>query len=197
MESLAAFVLIILYIWDLRSTAPWTWAPTLLFIAASHLVHREGAEQIGFSLRNSRRALSELTPGLGLIALAFLGAGTLLRSIRQITFEQAAMAFAAYCPWGLLQQYLLNGYFVNRLQGASLNRSVPLISAALFAGAHAPNWFLMLVTFVGGYFGVKIYLRYRDLYFLGLAHAAVGFLIYLVVPDSITHHLRVGPGWYR
>ena len=42
----------------------------------------------------------------------------------------------------------------------------------------------------------RIYLRYRNLYFLGMAHGVVGFLLYLVVPDTISHHLSVGPKWF-
>jgi len=68
--------------------------------------------------------------------------------------------------------------------------------AALFCGVHAPNWFLMLVAFprvtalrasIGG---TGIFT------FWDWAHATVGFLLYLVAPDSVSHHLKVGPGWF-
>jgi len=29
-----------------------------------------------------------------------------------------------------------------------------------------------------------------------VAHGIVGFLIYLTVPDTISHHLYVGPKWF-
>jgi hypothetical protein len=54
----------------------------------------------------------------------------------------------------------------------------------------------MLVTLAGGYTCARVYLQHRNLYFLGLAHGVVGFLIYLVVPDSVSHHLYVGPKWF-
>jgi membrane protease YdiL (CAAX protease family) len=54
----------------------------------------------------------------------------------------------------------------------------------------------MLVAFPAGYCSTLLYRRYRNLYILGLAHATVGFLLFLVVPDSVTHHLKVGPGWF-
>jgi membrane protease YdiL (CAAX protease family) len=71
-----------------------------------------------------------------------------------------------------------------------------IVSAMLFAGAHLPNWFLMAVTLLAGYVCARIYMRHKNLYFLGIAHATIGFLLFLVVPDSISHHLIVGPGWF-
>jgi membrane protease YdiL (CAAX protease family) len=99
-------------------------------------------------------------------------------------------------PWGTFQQYLLNGYFLNRLLVAMPGRPAAVASAALFSGAHLPNWFLMAVTLLTGYVCARIYMRYKNLYFLGIAHATVGFLLLLVVPDSVTRHLVVGPGWF-
>jgi membrane protease YdiL (CAAX protease family) len=54
----------------------------------------------------------------------------------------------------------------------------------------------MAVTLAGGLICTHIYQRRRNLYALGLAHGALGFLLYLVVPDSISHHLRVGWSWF-
>jgi hypothetical protein len=34
------------------------------------------------------------------------------------------------------------------------------------------------------------------MYFLGLAHGTIGSLLFLVIPDSISHHLVVGPGFF-
>jgi membrane protease YdiL (CAAX protease family) len=81
--------------------------------------------------------------------------------------------------------------------GAMPGRTAAMASAALFSGAHLPNWFLMAVTLATGYICARIYLRYKNLYFLGIAHATIGFLLLQVVPDSVTHHLVIGPGWYR
>lgn len=75
-------------------------------------------------------------------------------------------------------------------------RNVPLIAATLFAGTHLPNWFLMLVTFAAGYCSTKIYMKYRNMYFLGLAHGLIGTVLFVVIPDSISHHLTVGPGFF-
>jgi len=62
------------------------------------------------------------------------------------------------------------------------------------AGVRAVWTFLMAVGLVGGWCATQVYRRHRNLYFLGIAHAAIGFLLFVTVPDSISHHLNIGPG---
>ncbi|HUE23289.1 MAG TPA: CPBP family glutamic-type intramembrane protease [Bryobacteraceae bacterium] len=196
-EAAASFALMMLYIWRLRFTAPRAWVFILGFFFLSHVVRGERAASLGFRAGNFRECLRTMAPALLLLVLSLLAAGVLLETIRPISPEYGVMCLLAYCPWGVFQQYLLNGYIANRLLAVASARHVPLLAAALFAGAHLPNWFLMLVTFVTGYYSTKIFLRYRNLYFLGLAHAMIGTALFVVVPDSISHHLTVGPGFFH
>ncbi len=162
----------------------------------SHRLRGEHAAMLGFDGRNLRDCLREYAPAITFLTLVMLALGILLQTTRPIRFEQGFQAWAGYLPWGLFQQYILNGYFLNRFDSVLSRRTAPMISAALFSGAHLPNWFLMAVTLLTGYVCARIYRRYNNLYFLGLAHGTVGFLLFLVVPDSISHHLVVGPGWF-
>jgi membrane protease YdiL (CAAX protease family) len=197
LEPLLMLSLIFAYIWKLRLVHPHCWIaiPALMFL--SHLLHRESARALGFGLHNLSDCLHELAPLLLLIALLLLTAGVLLRTIRQTGFDGALLAAAAYLPWGLAQQYALNGYFLNRLDAAVSARAASVLAALLFSLAHAPNPFLMAITFPLGWCATLLYRRSRNLYLLGIAHAAIGLLLFLVVPDSVSHHLRVGPGWFR
>ena len=129
------------------------------------------------------------------LALALVGLGIWLGTIYRMGWEQALGSFALYLPWGLYQQYLLNGYFLKRIEMALPSSTAGIVVAVLFCAVHTPNWFLMLVTLVAGYGAVWIYRRHRNLYFLGLAHALIGTLLFVVVPDSVSHRLRVGPTW--
>ena len=196
-EPVVIFALIIAYIWELRELNHNLWMVILALMLLSHVLHRETAASLGFGLRNLCDCVRELLPALTLLALVLLSGGILLRTVRQIGSERAVLSLAAYLPWGLAQQYALNGYFLNRLDALMSRRAAPLVAAAALSCAHAPNWFLMGVTFVLGYCSTRIYQRYPNLYFLGMAHATVGFLLFLVVPDSISHHLRVGPAWFK
>ncbi len=195
-EPAVVFGLIMLYIWRLRYTAPSSWILILGIVLLSHVLRDEHPEMLGFRTGNFRECVREYFAPLLFVSLALVSTGLLLRSTRDITFDRGLACFLAYCPWGLFQQYLMNSYFGQRLQAAS-PRHVSALSASLFAAGHLPNLFLMTVTLVMGYFCSKIYWKHRNLYFLGLAHATIGFLLYWIVPDAISHHLNVGPNCFR
>jgi membrane protease YdiL (CAAX protease family) len=197
LEPVSVFVMIMAYIWSLRYSHRLLWLGILALMVLSHLAHRERARGLGFDATNFRECLREFGPALGFLGLALFGCGTLLHTTRPIRFEEAMLAWAGYVPWGLFQQYVLNGYFFNRFSSVLSRRAAPLAAATLFSSAHTPNWFLMLVTLAAGYCCARVYRRYKNLYFLGIAHGTVGFLLFLVVPDSVTHHLVVGPRWFR
>src|SRR5690348_8505303 len=192
-EPLSIFALIMAYIWQFRSSHHGVWLLIFSLMVLSHVLRNEDSEVLGFHRRNLRECLNEYAPALAFIGLSMFAAGILLQTTRPIRFGDAFLAWAAYLPWGTFQQYLLNGYFLNRFAGALPARGAAVASAALFSGAHLPNWFLMVVTLLTGYICARIYIRHKNLWFLGIAHATVGFLLFLVVPDSVSHHLIVGP----
>ncbi len=196
-ETAVVFIWIMLYIWRLRYTSPRGWIYILGFVILSHILHREHTSGLGFRWGNFRECTEFIAPAILLLAMSMIAFGVLLQTIRpNLTFEGGLLCFAAYIPWGVFQQYLLNGYFANRLMAISSARHVPYIAAALFSWSHLPNWFLMLVTFVTGYYSTKLYMKFRNVYFLGLAHGVIGSVLFVVVPDSISHHLTVGPGFF-
>jgi membrane protease YdiL (CAAX protease family) len=197
LEPLLLFGLIMAYIWKVRAAHPTSWIAIPAAMIFSHLLRRESPRALGFQVRNLAGTLYELGPMLIPIAILWLSAGLLLGTIRRIGFVDILFALAAYLPWGLGQEYALNGHFLNRFDAALSKRSASFLAALLFCAAHAPNPFLMAVTLPLGWCATRLYLRTRNLYLLGMVHAMVGLLLFLVVPDSISRHLRVGPGWFR
>jgi membrane protease YdiL (CAAX protease family) len=196
-QPAAIFALIVAYIWFLRYIHPWFWMAIVGAMVLSHALRRETPADLGFRVSDFRECAIRLAPGVALLGLLFSAAGLLCGTIRAVSIGDGLAAWAVYLPWGVAQQYALNGYFLNRLQRASSPRTAVVLATALFSAVHAPNWFLMAVTLAGGACCTLIYQRWRNLYALGLAHGTLGFLLYLVVPDSISHHLRVGWGWFR
>lgn len=194
LEVLSIFALILLYIWFIHSAWRWAWVAILALVIGSNAVHGERPRNIGLDTAQLLPAIRRLGPIVILIAFGWLAAGLALHSIRQLPIRYAIGGFVLYCGWGLLQQYLLNGFLVNRLRDAVGRRWAPALAAVAFAAVHAPNVFLAIVTLIGGYAAGLAYLRYRNLIILGLAHGLLGFMIYLTVPDSISMHLYVGPG---
>ena len=195
LEAAGVFAMILLYIWRWRWAYPLSWVIILGLVLASHAVRRETPAELGFRLTNLKSALAAIAPAVLLLAAALLGIGARCHTIRPVTLGAGFSSLALYCLWGLFQQYLLNGYFVNRFVAIS-PAIAPLLAAFAFSGIHTPNWFLMAVTLVGGFVCAKVYLKFRNLYVLGLAHGVIGFLLYLCVPDTISHHLYVGPKWF-
>jgi hypothetical protein len=198
LEPALVFLMIMLYIWWLRAGHQ-SWAVVIFCgILLSHYWHGESPAELGFRASNFRACFKVFLPALLFVALTLLTIGILLKTLRGgLDLERAMVGFISYCTWGLFQQYLLNAYFVNRLLPVSASASqAAALGAACFACAHTPNWFLMLVGFGMGYCAARVWIRYRNLYFLGIAHGAIGSMLYLVVPDTISHHLTVGPGWF-
>ena len=196
LEPVLMYSMIMAYIWNLRYSHAGAWVVILGLMLLSHLVRRESAYKLGFRTRHMGECWRELGPALAFLTLLLLACGLLFHTMRPIAVGTALASWAVYVPWGVFQQYILNGYFLNRFHTVLGSRAGSLIAAALFCAVHTPNWFLMVVAFPAGYCSTRIYWRYRNLYFLGLAHATVGFLLFLVVPDSVSHHLRIGPGWF-
>jgi membrane protease YdiL (CAAX protease family) len=197
LEPAAIFLFLMGDIWIWRAGYPHLWVAILACLLLSHLLHGESARRLGFGRESLRECAHRFAPLLTFLALTLIAGGLLLNTTRRIPPQQAFLALFAYLPWAVLQQYMLNGYFLNRFDRAFPPRAAAWLTAALFGVAHTPNWFLMLVAFAGGWCATQVYRRHRNLYFLGIAHATIGFLLYVTVPDSISHHLLVGPGMLR
>ncbi len=192
-EALSVFGLILAYIWKVRLFHPWRWLWIAAIVIASHLLRREGVAALGLGARELRRAFRALAPWLALIALTLIAAGAAFDTINPVVLRRTPGSLSVYLVWGLVQQWMLNGYFLNRLRQGGCLRRAPLLAALLFSLAHLPNPFLMAVTLPGGYLAAQLYLRYRSLWLLGLAHGFIGFLLNLVVPDSVSGRFLVGP----
>ena len=196
LEPFAIFAGIMAYIWWFRIAHPWSWTCVAAAIFVSHYLRGERPSAIG--CRTGGFVVCFRHYGLTLALLLFIGWLGAIEwgTLRPMTMRAAALSLAVYLPWGLFQQYLLNGYLLNRLQAALSPAKSAGLASGLFALAHLPNWFLMLITLGLGLCANLVYRRYKNLYFLGIAHALLGFTIFVAAPDSLIHHLRIGPGWF-
>lgn len=102
----------------------------------------------------------------------------------------------AYFLWALIQQFILIDVFLERLLKVAPTRSMAvMVTALLFSVAHIPNALLIAVTLVWGIAACVLFLHYRNLYTLALAHAIVGLTLAITVPDTMHHQMRVGMGY--
>jgi membrane protease YdiL (CAAX protease family) len=100
-----------------------------------------------------------------------------------------------YVLWTLYQQFLLQDYFMPRLNRMLSSDTAIALAASLFAIAHLPNIPLAIATLVWGAASCELFRRYRSLYVLGLAQGLLGLCFAVCVPDSMLHHMRVGLGY--
>jgi uncharacterized protein len=90
-----------------------------------------------------------------------------------------------YPCWGAIQQFLIIGLITKNLSELD-NVRIPkaiivLLASTLFAIVHYPSWMLIGATFVLAIFYSIIYLRYNNLWTLGLFHGWLGGLLYFFV----------------
>lgn len=100
-----------------------------------------------------------------------------------------------YAIWALVQQFILQSIFFVRLESLVGGRRAAAWTASLYAAAHIPNPVLTLLSFSGGLLFCELFRRWRNLFPLGIIHAAVGFTIAASLPDKWLHHMRVGIGY--
>lgn len=103
-----------------------------------------------------------------------------------------------YIVWSLMQQFLLQSYFLLRLLRLLPGKAAPILAATgIFALAHLPNPILTPITLIWGAISCVLFLRYRNIYALGLAHGIMGLCVAITVPNSLHRHMRVGLGYLR
>lgn len=196
LELAAGYVLILAVIWT-----PRPWQRLLFYIAAAFLVAVLWLSFAGWKtmgLRTANLARSAWVAGLALLvaAIAMLVAArmhTLLLPSGPIPFLQR---YLGYALWAVFQQVLLQDFFLLRLTRVMRNPSfAALAAAAIFSLAHLPNPILTTVTFIWGLAACLLFLHYRNLYPLALAHAVFGIAIAMTIPGPVTHNMRVGLGY--
>jgi len=200
LEAGTVFLLLLSYIWYFQSRVHWSWVILLALVLLSHAVRGETPAHLGLRITGFRECARRFTIPVLIVAATGAIAGFALDTTRDVAAWRVAGVLIGYCWWALFQQYLLNGYFANRLSAsfdAKHSYLVAPMAGGMFAAAHAPNMLLMGVTLVGGTVAAVAYRRHRNLFFLAFAHALIGTLIWFAVPDTVSHHLRVGPGMRR
>ena len=151
---------------------------------------------LGFGTRGLIPSLWILAAALALAALSMYAAakaGTL-----HTLYKGDVRHVTGYILWTTYQQFLLQDYFMPRaLRLLSSEAAGIAVTALLFALAHLPNLALTAATLVWGAVSCLLFRRYRNLYALGLAQGLLGLCFAVCVPDTLSHHLRVGLGYLR
>ena len=164
----------------------------------SHRLRGETLREIGWNV-------SEFWPALRLLIVPMLACALVVALVGwfwlggtlRVGGNRAGWAVLGFpvwgLAWGLLQQYVLQG-FVNRRAQILFGRGWQsvLLTASVFALLHLPNPWLTAATFAGGLLWAWVYQRAPNLFALALSHAAMTWVLVSALPDSALRGLRVG-----
>ena len=198
MEVGVTFTLILVTLWVPRPAQGWLSLATLLWIVGSTLLSRENRAAVVVGVGGFRRSLWVMATALGLATLEILVARHEQTLHAPFANHVAEYRIWGYVVWSFVQQFILQDYFLLRFLRLFRKPSWAIVmSASLFAIAHIPNPVLTVATMLWGLIACSLFLRYRDLYSLGFAHAVFGLSLAICIPAAVHHNMRVGLGYLR
>ena len=152
-----------------------------LFVIVRARQDRNAFQQWGFRTQNLPpvAAASAVLFCTGAVAMAMIAAYQ-----RNLDFPlHTLVLFLLYPIWGVVQQFLALGIVVSNLERLDSSRRMqPLIvlgSALLFGLIHVYDWRLAAATFVFELTAIPLYIKYRNLWPLGILQGWLGALFYL------------------
>lgn len=198
-EVALVFALILIALWSGPRAQKMIGIATFCWIVISTLRSQPTADALGLQLRGIRRSLWIVCAALLFAALAIWIASR-MHTLHVVLFHGFAVesSVLAYMLWALVQQFILQDFFLARLLRLLPTKgSAVVVAATLFAIAHLPNAFLMMVTLVWGLAACALFLRYRNLYSLGVAHGIMGLCLAIAIPNAVHHQMRVGLSYFK
>ena len=137
----------------------------------------------GFRRGGFRQSLKVVLP-LSLIALgAFVFIGITNHTL--VLNWHIIPILALYPVWGVIQQFLIIGLIAGNLmhmrQWQIPKRIVMLTASVVFSVVHYPSIPLVAATFLLALFYSWLYLKYRNLWILGIFHGWLGGFFYFLV----------------
>jgi len=199
--SRLAITLRLLFPLALLEAALWTPLPLAILCgicALSYMVWHTlqgttgNARAVGLELRGLLRE-SWLLGATVAFAMAALATAYFAGSLHRLWgLQNPWYAIVGYACWALVQEFMLQCFFVRVLSALASRAGSLLLSGVVFSMAHLPNPSLTLITFFAGIAFTMIYARKRNLYVVAIMHAILGLTLAVSAPDAWFHGLRVG-----
>ncbi|MGA9585004.1 MAG: CPBP family intramembrane glutamic endopeptidase [Terracidiphilus sp.] len=197
-ELLIGYCLILTVIWTPRPLQHWLYFIALGWFIVSIVLTFDGWKAMGCCVAGFWRSSWVVGVAVIVAAIATFFASS-LHTLHHPGGPAAWLAaFGGYTIWALMQQLLLQGYFLARLLRIIPNANLAaLITASVFALAHLPNPILTPLTLVWGLAACLVFIRSRNVYPLAIAHAIFGVCVAITIPANLLHNMRVGLGYLR
>jgi hypothetical protein len=193
LEVSVTFALLLLVLW---TPMPWQlplWGVALAGMLAMTRMRFDGLEPMGLCRGNFRPALW----AVGLAFVLAVAAVILAIEFRTLQVPVSPMGFFAhygiYAVWAFIQQLGLQCFSLSRLLRLMPDTlSAVSVAAGMFAIAHLPSPILVVATLIWGFVACMLFLRYRNIYLLAIAHAILGIALGITVPPQVDHEMLVG-----
>ena len=195
-ELAVTYGLILLAVWTPMPWQRYISLTALAWVMLATWLSFDGWSAMGFRGQGFHRSL--WVDGVALLgaAIAIFVAfklRTLHSPANPVLFVQR---YWAYALWSFLQEFLLLNFFLLRLLRMLGGRKAAVIAAmGMFAIAHLPNPILTALTLFWGWASCRLFLHYRNVYTLAIAHAVMGITIAITIPGTVDHNMRVGLGY--
>ena len=162
----------------------------------SHRHRGDSLRDLGFRLDTAPRAALLFAPIALVVVSLELALGAWMGSLRFPPVEYSLHQLAQLIPFGIAQQYMLLAFYYRGIARiVHMPGRAALLTALVFSALHVPNVFLMVVTFSAGLIAVAVYRRSPNLWVNGITHGLIAFTLIHSMPLTVTHNLRVGPGY--
>lgn len=174
----------------------------LTFIIYSQVKRHESWRDLGFSRKHFSAALHFLLLPVTLGCVILLAIGYFTNSIHRSTHFVTNLLIVPF--WGVVQQYVLQGFLYRRIRFLSLQLPVHLatqtrqiwlailFTAGLFAAVHLPNLTLAALTLLAAIVWTWVYERAPNLWALGLSHGLLSLVLMHSLPLRVLHSMSVG-----
>lgn len=178
--AITAFLKFVLMDW-LNMRAIYITAVCLIWVAYIYYRYTKDKTVLkkwGFQRHNFRKSFIILLPFTVISIAGSIIYGRLLGHPFQNWY--ILLVLGLYLVWGAFQQFIIVGLIVQYLTKLG-NIFTIIIGSFLFCLIHSPDILLMTYTFFMEVLFISVYLKFRNIWALGLAHGlAATFLLYFV-----------------
>lgn len=197
-ELAAAYTIILLVIWTPNPLQHILYTIAVIVLAAILALSFQSCDKLGLRRTNLLRSLWIAIAAIILALIIILIAAHLHTLHAPHSASRFIARYWAYALWAFVQQIILQDIFLRRLLILLPSRRVAALAAAiLFASAHLPNPILVPITLLWGFISCLLFLHYRNIIPLAIAHAAVGITLAVTIPSPLMRNMRVGLGFLR
>lgn len=164
----------------------------ILVVVFSLAVRRPGWVKSGFRLDNFASSLA----GVGLSLLLLLLILTVVVKFTGLSFQPVSQKrILNTIIRGVFQEAFFLGILFNRWNDLLRNpRAAVLANAVSFSLVHLPDPFFVLLTCAGGVFFGALFLKFRNVWVIGLAHGVLGlFIASAFHTEGFLTSMKIGP----